>query len=255
MKWILILFSVITMKTCDNQSVQKQVTMLNDTYNITTLNSKDVSEFKLNIAFNNSTKQVSGFSGCNRFFGSYTIEGKTLKLGPLASTRKMCPPEFNTIENEMLDILSKEITFSKENSFLRLLENKILLIEAVKKETRNQSMSFEYSQHSRGIYQNISINKKSITIKNKREGDVIGTGCSEEQWQKIMDAIEDIDIENIQNLEAPSQKRLYDGAAIAKLKVTFEGKIYETPIFDHGNPHAEIANLVKEILSIAQNIE
>lgn len=28
---------------------------------------------------------------CNRFFGRYFIDGKSLKLGPLASTRKACP--------------------------------------------------------------------------------------------------------------------------------------------------------------------
>ncbi|WP_406685533.1 META domain-containing protein [Seonamhaeicola sp. MEBiC1930] len=255
MKWILILFSVITMKTCDNLSSQKPDTMFNSTYNIITLNGKDISEFNLKIAFNDSTKQVSGFSGCNRFLGSFTIEGETLRMGPLASTRKMCLPELNTIESEMLDILSKEITFSKEDSSLRLLENKTVLIEAIKKVVHNHSISFEYSKHSRGAYQNICVSKKSIIIKNKRVGDEIGVGCSEEQWQNIIDIIKNIDIERIQNLEAPSQKRLYDGAAIAKLKIIYDGKTYETPSFDHGNPNPYIANLVKEILSIAQNIE
>ena len=70
-----------------------------------------------------------------------------------------------------------------------------------------------------------------------------------------MEASENVKFENMPLLEAPSQKRFFDGAAIAKLKVTFDGKTYETPSFDHGNPHPDITNLVKEILSIAQNVE
>jgi hypothetical protein len=35
----------------------------------------------------------------------------------------------------------------------------------------------------------------------------------------------------------------------------YQGKEYQTQTFDHGNPFEEIQALVKEILSIAQNIE
>jgi heat shock protein HslJ len=35
--------------------------------------------------------KVSGFSGCNRFRGSYTFRDGALKIGPLMSTRMACP--------------------------------------------------------------------------------------------------------------------------------------------------------------------
>lgn len=35
--------------------------------------------------------QITGYGGCNRFFAGYTISGDTIKIGPLASTRKGCP--------------------------------------------------------------------------------------------------------------------------------------------------------------------
>ena len=35
--------------------------------------------------------KVSGFDGCNNFFGNYTSEGNKLSFGPLASTRMACP--------------------------------------------------------------------------------------------------------------------------------------------------------------------
>ena len=33
---------------------------------------------------------IIGHGGCNQFFGQYTQEGKTLKIGALASTKKFC---------------------------------------------------------------------------------------------------------------------------------------------------------------------
>ncbi len=39
----------------------------------------------------NPDGKVTGSGGCNRFFGSYSTSGNTIKIGPLASTRKGCP--------------------------------------------------------------------------------------------------------------------------------------------------------------------
>jgi heat shock protein HslJ len=35
--------------------------------------------------------RISGNGGCNQFFGSYTVSGNTIRIGPLVSTRKGCP--------------------------------------------------------------------------------------------------------------------------------------------------------------------
>lgn len=117
------------------------------------------------------------------------------------------------------------------------------------------AISIEYTAHSRGFYQQIFINKKQISIENKRGESPITTTCSETDWNNLMKALKPIDIENIPNLKAPSEKRFYDGAAIANLKIIYTDETYETPSFDHGNPPTEIATLVKHILSFSENIE
>lgn len=38
----------------------------------------------------NNDLKVKGFSGCNNFFGSYTLKGNSLSFRPLAATRKVC---------------------------------------------------------------------------------------------------------------------------------------------------------------------
>jgi heat shock protein HslJ len=44
-------------------------------------------------------KQVSGNSGCNNYTGGVTISGDELRIGQVASTRKMCLPPLMGQEN------------------------------------------------------------------------------------------------------------------------------------------------------------
>jgi heat shock protein HslJ len=56
--------------------------------------------------------QVSGSAGCNNYFGSYTTDGNAIKIGPLASTRKMCAdPEVMDQEAAYLTALETAATF------------------------------------------------------------------------------------------------------------------------------------------------
>jgi len=50
-----------------------------------------------------SEGEIIGHGGCNQFFGEYTQEGETLKIGALASTKKLCP-----------DLMEAETAFLKK---------------------------------------------------------------------------------------------------------------------------------------------
>jgi heat shock protein HslJ/uncharacterized lipoprotein NlpE involved in copper resistance len=51
-----------------------------------------------------ATKQATGSTGCNRFSGSYELRGDSLRLGPLAATRRACiDPEMNRQESSLLE--------------------------------------------------------------------------------------------------------------------------------------------------------
>ena len=58
-----------------------------------------------------------------------------------------------------------------------------------------------------------------------------------------------VNLEQLATYKDPTQKRFYDGAAIANLKITSNGKEYQTVDFDHGNPPVEIEKLVNKITS------
>lgn len=118
-----------------------------------------------------------------------------------------------------------------------------------------EAITIEYSATSRGYYNKIVVNNKEITTLKDRNGNPKVTPCSEKKWNAIYSILKTVDIKNITNLKAPSDKRFHDGAAIANLTITYQDSVYESQPFDHGNPPQEINKLVKEILSLTQNIE
>jgi len=264
MKGLLLIFSIIVLKGCwglpDSQMMLAQendnttVKILSGTYQINTLSDEDVSSFKLNITFNDSTKQVSGFSGCNRFFGSYNLKDNALSFGDLGLTRMLCQDEANSIEKKLINTIgNSNLIVFKENGF-SLYNEKILLLTAEKK-AKKAVVSFEYSSTSRGSYKLIKINSKSISSAITQGGTPSKKSIDKKQWNIISENVSDMDFESLPNLEAPSKQFLFDGAAMARLKITSNGKTYESKPFDHGNPPKEIMALVKDILSIAENIE
>jgi hypothetical protein len=61
-----------------------------------------------------------------------------------------------------------------------------------------------------------------------------------------------LDLDLLSQLKAPTEKRLFDGAAIANLKITKQGKTFESQSFDHGYPPAEIEKVVNKMLSFVK---
>jgi heat shock protein HslJ len=49
---------------------------------------------------------LSGYSGCNRYVGGYTLDGDELTIGPIATTRMACAPEAMEAENAFLAALA-----------------------------------------------------------------------------------------------------------------------------------------------------
>lgn len=118
-----------------------------------------------------------------------------------------------------------------------------------------EKLSMEYVVSSRGIYKKIKINNKTVYTINERGGNPIEKECTNTDWNKLLTPLKGFEIEQIPDLEPPSKKHQFDGAAMARLIITSKGKTYETQPFDHGNPPDEIAELIDKMVSITENIE
>jgi hypothetical protein len=109
----------------------------------------------------------------------------------------------------------------------------------------------EYSAMSRGYYLMIVVKDENVSVSQQRKGEAKVTKLSQDELKTIADMVKDIDLEGIPDLKAPTEKRFYDGAAIANLKITRNGEVYESQAFDHGQPPAAIKKLVDKLMTFA----
>lgn len=76
--------------------------------------------------------EVSGYSGCNRFFGRATRHRDELHFGVIASTRRACPSRAAAdFERRLLGALSRVASFSVRGEALELIDdNGAVLVRA-----------------------------------------------------------------------------------------------------------------------------
>ncbi|MBA0883393.1 hypothetical protein [Flavobacterium undicola] len=109
-----------------------------------------------------------------------------------------------------------------------------------------------YTANTRGYYQEIIIKNHIASVKNNRKGKAVQTKISDADWKELVKLFQEVDLEEIKDLKSPTEKRFYDGAAIANLKINYKGKNYESQSFDHGFPPYEIKRIVTKINSFAK---
>ncbi len=106
---------------------------LSGTYIVEEMESnKNLSE-ELSITFDESTNKISGFSGCNVFFGNYTIDGNTIRFGAIGASKKYCQGDKNILERQFFQILESANNFIVNGNSITLLKDKTLLIKANRK--------------------------------------------------------------------------------------------------------------------------
>ncbi len=123
---------------------------------------------------------------------------------------------------------------------------------AGQKKTDQNETKIEYKAYSRGFYQEIIIENQMGFVTKMRDDKPIVFRLSIADRKSLNIAIQELDLESLSQLKAPTDKRLFDGAAIANLKITKQGKRYESQSFDHGYPPAEIEKIVNKMLSFVK---
>ena len=62
--------------------------------------------------------RIVGWGGCNRYFGGYRFDGQNLDIGPIGSTRRVCPAVVMDQETRFFQALDKANRISIEGSYL-----------------------------------------------------------------------------------------------------------------------------------------
>jgi hypothetical protein len=120
---------------------------------------------------------------------------------------------------------------------------------AVGMNNKMNGIEIQYEANTRGFYQKLVLKNALISFTNDRDGkkNPIVQKISDADWNALIYEINKVDLENLSNLKAPTEKRFYDGAAIANLKIIYKGKTYQTSHFDHGFPPMEIKTVVEMV--------
>lgn len=120
----------ITGKFADKYILKRDTINLFRYWKLVRLNGKTIKNnqnSELHIHIRPKKNQVSGYSGCNRFNGTFSVYGNVLKFSELGSTKMACPSP--NPEAEFISAL-KEVyyyTIQQETLILSSQENKVLL--------------------------------------------------------------------------------------------------------------------------------
>ena len=146
-------------------------------------------------------------------------------------------------------ISAKECDKNKEQ--LASQNNSEVITTELSERKMQEDMKISYRAATRGFYLQIWIEGDSIKYTSDNTLKAITTHqIPIEEKESLMSLINDFDEKTLPELEAPSTRHQFDGAAIATLEITNGEDSYKTVAFDHGNSPKPIALIVDKILSI-----
>lgn len=118
------------------------------------------------------------------------------------------------------------------------------------KETQEKGYVAEYLANTRGYYLKLVFANGKIEYTNERDSQNLSAiTLNSKQIVELNGLIASVDLEALPTLKSPTEKRFYDGAAMANLNITANGKTYNSDTFDHGYPPAAIEKLVQKLVS------
>ena len=135
----------------------------------------------------------------------------------------------------------------------------VFLVKSCSNQAQNDiaNTTLLYTASTRGFFQKIVVINQKATVFRDRNSEKFPEEItiSDKDWKEIIGYFEKINLEKLPTLKDPTQKRFYDGAAIANLKIRYQDKNYETTDFDHEFPPVEIEKLANKIVSLAKQKE
>lgn len=126
-----------------------------------------------------SRDQVHGNATCNRFTGSYTVDGSLLSFGPLASTRMACPDM--ELETAYLAALGDVATYSAKSEQLVLsnADGEEILVFEPTQEVSLEGTPWQLVAYNNGKGGVTSVMRETEITAEFREGQVTGSaGCN-----------------------------------------------------------------------------
>jgi hypothetical protein len=108
-----------------------------------------------------------------------------------------------------------------------------------------------YNAITRGRSENITLRGSTLQYKTTKES--IFINLTKEQLAKVNTEVSKINLNEINTLKAPTNKRFYDGAMHTSILIKSNSMEYTSATFDDTNPPAELKALCDLLLNLAKN--
>lgn len=115
-----------------------------------------------------------------------------------------------------------------------------------------KSAVVEYTANTRGYFLKVTVKDEKLFVSKDRTKGSTPTEMkiSDADKKELFAAFQELNLDEIPDLKPPTEKRFYDGAAMADLKIIYKDKTYQSQTFDHGNPPVEIEKLVDKLVAL-----
>lgn len=120
-KVITILTAVLFLTACDETKKVIDVAgnvQLSGAYKVSSINNSAISENNPTINFVALDKTVRGNTGCNSFFGKYSLDLYALSFSEIGSTEMACDQPIMDVENAFMNAIRNTGSYDLENSVL-----------------------------------------------------------------------------------------------------------------------------------------
>lgn len=105
----------------------------------------------------------------------------------------------------------------------------------------------ELEEMTRGSRRMIVITPNSKEVEINRKITTLKT--TETEWKNLQKLITQLNPDKIESFTPPTNKRFYDGAMAATIRVNIDGTVYSSQTFDAGNPPEQLATLYRKLVS------
>lgn len=135
--FITILFTAFVLVSCDETKKVIDVAgnvQLSGAYKVSSVNNTAVSENAPTFNFYALDKTIKGNTGCNSFFGNYTLDLYAISFSDISSTEMACDQPIMDVENSFLNALRNAGSYDIENSVLTVYSksDRSVLMVAIK---------------------------------------------------------------------------------------------------------------------------
>jgi len=124
--------------------------------------------------------------------------------------------------------------------------------EVQKKSMAHQNIQeISYKRQSRGGNALTTFSKGKVVVYEANQKSRTYK-LTNKDWQQLERLVSQLTISKLGELEAPTNKRLYDGAAAAVLSIVKDKKTFSSATFDDGAAPKELSKLVEKLLSLEE---